>query len=256
MTLRRFFIDPADIRGETAVLRGAEAHHARRVLRLSSGDGIILFDGTGKRYKARLEEISASRAAATILEEQMDPSPPVRLQLGQALLKGQKMDFVLQKATELGLDAVWPFSSEHGIDKTTRDKAKNERWQRIVLEACKQCDRSMPPEIHPGRSLAQLLADPPPCDLKLIFWEQETEQDLADLLAAQPKTIGSAIFLVGPEGGFAPREVAAAQEKGFQPVSLGPRLLRAETASLAAIAILQYALGNLTPPAPFSPGAP
>ena len=166
------------------------------------------------------------------------------------------MDFVLQKATELGLDAVWPFSSEHGIDKTTKDKAKNERWQRIVLEACKQCDRAMPPEIHPGRSLAQFLADPPHCDLKLIFWEQETEQDLACLLGAQPKNIGSAIFLVGPEGGFAPREVAAAKEQGFQPVSLGSRLLRAETASLAAAAILQYALGNLAPPTLPFPGAP
>jgi len=247
MTLRRFFVDPADIRGEIAVLRGTEAHHLSRVLRLCPGDPVILFDGTGKRYTARLENISGSHATAAILAQHLDPLPPVRLCLGQAQLKGQKMDFVLQKATELGIDGVWPFFSAHGSGKKSHDSAKNERWQRIVLEACKQCDRARPPEIHAPSELAQLLADPPDCDLKLIFWEQETGGDLAGLVAAHQGKIGSAIFLVGPEGGFSPEEVDEAKKNGFIPVSLGSRLLRAETASLAATAILQFTLGNLAP---------
>lgn len=246
MTMRRFFIDPADITGETAVLKGAEAHHLSRVLRLCPGDPLTLFDGTGKRYTGRLERISSSQAMVAILAQHLDPPPLVRLHLGQALLKGQKMDIVLQKATELGLDGIWPFVSEHGLKKT-QDDTKSERWQRIILEACKQCDRASPPEIHPVRELGQLLTTPPDCTLKLMFWEQETRQDLASLLAGQQKKIESAIFLIGPEGGFAPHEAAAAKENGFTSVSLGPRLLRAETASLAAAAILQFALGNFAP---------
>jgi 16S rRNA (uracil1498-N3)-methyltransferase len=251
MSLRRFFIAPEDIAGKEAVLRGEEAHHLGRVLRLAPGDAITLFDGSGKRYQARLQEITSSRAVATILADELEPPPPVRLQLAQGLLKGQKMDLVLQKGTELGLSGIWPFFCEYSREQKKEGRGKEERWQRIVLEACKQCDRALPPELHPPRSLTQLLAEPPACDLKLIFWEQEQEQDLAGLLARQKQRIASALFLIGPEGGFAPREAAAALEQGFLPVSLGPRLLRAETASLAAAAILQFALGNLhRPPSP------
>ncbi len=246
MSLRRFFINPTDITGETAQLSGPEAHHLRTVLRLSSGDPITFFDGTGARYQARIEQIHKDRVTATIIEQTQDRPPKIRLHLGQALLKGQKMDLILQKATELGVDAIWPFSSEHGISKPPRD-TQMERWQRIVLEACKQCDRAKPPEIHDTREITDLMAQPPPCDTRLIFWEHESQKNLDEVLAGQIKDCRSVFFLLGPEGGFSETEVACAQRAGFTPVSLGPRILRAETASLAATAILQFALGNLSP---------
>jgi 16S rRNA (uracil1498-N3)-methyltransferase len=249
MSLRRFFIHPSDITGETAQLTGPEAHHLRTVLRLNSGDPITFFDGTGARYQARIERILKDRVTATILGQTRDLPPKVRLHLGQALLKGQKMDFILQKATELGVDAISPFYSEHGIHKQPKD-TQMDRWQRIVLEACKQCDRATPPEIHAPRELTELMAVPPPYDARLIFWEHETQQTLNEFLAGQSKDCRSVLFLLGPEGGFSEAEIACAQKNGFTPVSLGPRILRAETATLAATAILQFTLGNLDPVLP------
>ena len=246
MSLRRFFINPTNITGETAQLTGPEAHHLRSVLRLSPGDPVTFFDGTGARYQARIEQILKDRVTATIIEHTQDLPSKVRLHLGQALLKGQKMDLILQKATELGVDAIWPFYSEHGIHKTPRD-TQMERWQRIVLEACKQCDRAKPLEIHDTQEITDLLTQPPPCDAQLIFWEHETRQTLNEALADQATDCRSVLFLLGPEGGFSETEVACAQQEGFTPVSLGPRILRAETATLAATAILQYTLGNLNP---------
>jgi len=119
-----------------------------------------------------------------------------------------------------------------------------------VLEACKQCDRATPPEIHAPRELTELMAVPPPYDARLIFWEHETQQTLNEFLAGQSKDCRSVLFLLGPEGGFSETEVACAQKEGFIPVSLGPRILRAETATLAATAILQFTLGNLDPVLP------
>ena len=246
MSLRRFFINPTDITGKTAQLTGPEAHHLRSVLRLSPGDSITFFDGTGARYQARIEHILKDRVTATITGQGQDLPPKVRLHLGQALLKGQKMDLILQKATELGVDTIWPFYSKHGIHKQPKD-SHMERWQRIVLEACKQCDRARPPEIHDPREITELMAQPPPCDTRLIFWENETRQTLNEALAGQEKDCRSVLFLLGPEGGFNETEIACAQREGFAPVSLGPRILRAETATLAATAILQFTLGNLNP---------
>jgi len=246
MSLRRFFINPSDITGETAQLTGPEAHHLRTVLRLSPGDSITFFDGTGARYQARIERILKDRVTATIIEQTRDLPPTIRLHLGQALLRGQKMDLILQKATELGVDAISPFYSEHGIHKQPKD-TQMDRWQRIVLEACKQCDRATLPEIHAPRELTELMAAPSPCDARLIFWEHETRQTLNEVLAGQSKVCRSVLFLLGPEGGFSEAEVAGAQKEGFTPVSLGTRILRAETATIAATAILQFALGNLNP---------
>jgi len=246
MSLHRFFINPTDISGETAQLTGSEAHHLRAVLRLSPGDPIIFFDGTGARYQARIDRIHKDRVTAIIIGQEQDLPPKVRLHLGQALLKGQKMDLILQKATELGVDAIWPFYSEHGIHKSPKN-AQMERWQRIVLEACKQCDRAKPPEIQDAREITDLMSQPPPCDARLIFWEHEARQTLDDALACQAKECRSVFFLLGPEGGFSKAEIACAQGEGFAPVSLGSRILRAETATLAATAILQFTLGNLNP---------
>ncbi len=247
MNSRRFFIKPEAIKDGIALLTGEEAHHLRSVLRLGVGETITLFDGTGMRSLARLDSITKNQCTATVLEQSQDPQPKVRVELCQALLKGQKMEFILQKATELGIDAIHPFWSEHGATSKTRPEAREERWLRIALEACKQCNRALPPRIEPPRKLADLFQELPDHDLKLLFWEQEQEQSLTELLAPRLSGVRSLCFLVGPEGGFSKGEVEEASTKGFHPVSLGSRILRAETATLAAAAILQHLLGNLSP---------
>jgi len=246
MSSRRFFIRPEEIEHGFVRLTGDEAHHLRSVLRLAAGEEITLFDGTGNRFLARIDTISKTLVSATVISQGRSPLPKVRVELGQALLKGQKMELILQKITELGIDAIRPFFAEHGLQKIQTD-SKIERWERIVLEACKQCDRAMPPRIHLPRKISELHNEIPPYDLKLFFWEQESRQTLDEVLAGQEGKISSALFLVGPEGGFSAAEAAEAQAKGFLPVSLGSRILRAETATIAASAILQFMLGNLSP---------
>lgn len=244
MNLRRFFIDPQQCTGQTARLTGPEAHHLRKVLRLSVGEEICLFDGTGNRLQARIDKITKEAVETTILKKEEDPPAKVRLHLGQSCLKGQKMDLVVQKATELGVESVWPFWSEHGVHRLGHgDKA--ERWHRIAFEACKQCNRARIPDIAEARGLTELLAAPPEADLKLIFWEKEQKNGLSEVLQDR-LALNSVFFLVGPEGGFSEQEYQAACENGFIPVSLGSRILRAETASLTATAILQFLLGNLS----------
>ncbi len=166
------------------------------------------------------------------------------MHLGQALLKGKKMDLVVQKATELGITSIHPFISEHSTVSSANEN-KADRWNRVAYEACKQCGRAVPLVCHPATSLDVLLAASKDYDVKMIFWEQETSRGVKDVLAA-PQPIGSLLFLIGPEGGFSPEEVDKAVACGFQPVTLGKRTLRAETASLVAMAVLQFLLGNLS----------
>jgi 16S rRNA (uracil1498-N3)-methyltransferase len=248
--MHRFFIDPADLSGTTAVLTDEEARHLVTVLRLGVGTPIQLFDGSGRTYDARIAKIAKTRVEATILSIN-EGAPPDRpaLHLGLALLKGKKMDFIIQKATELGVLGLHPFVGEYcvaGHIAADREERRLARWQKIVHEACKQCNQPLPPTLYPIVEFETLLAEAASGDYdrKLIFWEQETDQELPKIFKV-PEGPCNVMVLIGPEGGFSPQEVAAAQAAGFQPVTLGKRILRAETAALAAIAILQHLLGNL-----------
>jgi len=240
--MRRFFVDPQNIHGANATIDGAEAHHLRAVLRLRPGDLVTLFDGTGKIYQAEIRTISAEQVQTVIIATDDDKTEAPAVHLGQALLKGKKMDLVVQKATELGITSIHPFISEHCTVSAVNEN-KAERWNRVAYEACKQCGRAVPLVCHPATNLDALLAAGKDYDVKLIFWEQETSQGLKDVLTMQP--VGSLLFLIGPEGGFSKEEVDKTVACGFQPVTLGKRTLRAETASLAAMAVLQFLLGNL-----------
>ncbi|MDX1776641.1 MAG: 16S rRNA (uracil(1498)-N(3))-methyltransferase [Desulfobulbales bacterium] len=247
--MRRFFIDPANIVGANAVLTGSEARHVTTVLRLSAGSKITLFDGSGSLYEALITKISATRVETKIIaltpyiDIPGDISPA--LHLGIALLKGRKMDFIIQKATELGIASVRPFRSRYcaafdpGADRPSR-------WQKIALEACKQCNRPKPPDLHEISDFNVIIsaAGENGHDLKLIFWEEEKQKPIRDIISTGG-SIKSALILIGPEGGFSTAEVADAVAAGFQPVTLGSRILRAETAAVAAASIVQYELGNL-----------
>jgi 16S rRNA (uracil1498-N3)-methyltransferase len=248
--MHRFFIDPADLTETTAVLADEEARHLINVLRLGKGAAIRLFDGSGRTYDARITKIAKARVEATILSiEETAATDTAALHLGLALLKGKKTDFIIQKATELGVVGLHPFVSEFcvaGHVAAEREERRQARWQKIVREACKQCNRPLPPTLNPVTGFEPLVAAAAQAGYarKLIFWEQETGRGLQDMVTA-PQDHGNVMVLIGPEGGFSANEVAAAQGAGFQPVTLGRRILRAETAALAAIAILQHLLGNL-----------
>jgi len=247
--MRRFFVDPENIIGPTAVLTGTEARHISTVLRLSTGIVITLFDGSGSYFEALLTKISPARVETKIISitphiEASDDFLPA-LHLGIGLLKGKKMDFIIQKSTELGITSLLPFRSQFCA---VHDSATGRllRWQKIALEACKQCNRPKPPDLHDVADLEDLLvvAGNEAHDLKLIFWEEEGQKTLQQTLETCHE-IKSALVLIGPEGGFSSGEVAAAVGAGYKPVSLGSRILRAETAAVAAVSILQYKLGNL-----------
>ena len=248
--MRRFFVEPENISGSTAVLTGTEARHIATVLRLTPAAIIILFDGSGSYYEARITKISPSRVETKIvsitpyIDAAEDAYPALHLAVG--LLKGKKMDFIIQKCTELGVASIRPFYSQycaaHGAAV-----GKRGRWQKIALEACKQCNRPKPPDLQEVTDYKTLLSlsNNDNYDLKIIFWEDEKQNNLQETLAASRQKQSVLVF-IGPEGGFSSGEAAAASTAGFQPLTLGSRILRAETAVLAAVAILQHELGNLS----------
>lgn len=241
--MRRFFIDPATVGDAKATITGDEAHHICDVLRLKPGTDVELFDGNGNIHQARIQQTGKGRVEVAILATRTATGSATRLAIGVALLTGKKMDLVMQKATELGVDTIYPFVSRHCSIKE-KNANKEDRWQRIIMEACKQCNRPTVPKCAPVCDLADLLATGATYAERIIFWEQERSRTLHDLLpAATPRP--SALALFGPEGGFSSEEISHAVAAGFTPVSLGSRILRAETAVIGGSAILQFLLGNL-----------
>lgn len=255
--MRRFFVSPPSLSGATALISGPEAHHLIHVLRLGIGDTIELYDGSGSVYEARIAQLESGLARATILAvaKESEGAMSPELHLGQALLKGKNMDAVVQQATELGVASLQPFVSKYCVSRqmpADRERRRQERWARIALGACKQCGRPAPPSCLPVVSFSDLLAGANAgYDAKLIFWEAESAGPLDEVwdkvagTAAQEYVRRRVLVLIGPEGGFSEEEVRQARAAGFQAVTLGRRVLRAETASLAVVAIIQHLLGNL-----------
>ena len=247
--MRRFFVEPENIKGPIAILTGTEARHISTVLRLSPETIITFFDGSGSYYEARITKISPARVETKILSitpyiESAEESISA-LHLAVGLLKGKKTDFIIQKCTELGVESVRPFHSLYcAVQGVVSGKLG--RWQKIALEACKQCNRPKPPYLHEVTDYNTLLSlsENHDYDLKIIFWEDEKQNSLQDTFAASGE-MRSVLALIGPEGGFSSVEALAAIAAGFQPVTMGSRILRAETAALAAVSILQHELGNL-----------
>jgi 16S rRNA (uracil1498-N3)-methyltransferase len=198
---------------------------------------IELYDGRGKIYTAELLTLSRSGASVRILsaaEDKEDDDPA--LHLVQGILKGKKMDFLVQKATELGVHTFQPLLSRY-CENRGRNSRQFERWQRIMLEACKQCGRPRPMVIAPTTELDQLPTVPGA--KKIVLWEDEKDNPLRGSLVAGREQV---LLLVGPEGGLHPGEIASLRRLGYEAVTLGRRTLRAETAALAAVAITQHLL--------------
>lgn len=246
--MRRFYFDPETRKGDEVSLSAEESHHIVKVLRLSTGEQVELLDGRGTMFRAVIVG-TGRRVVLRLAGPGTTPPPPdTVLRVGQGILKGDKMDTVVQKCTELGVARLTPFHSSRCQGKLDHAQAgkKYERWQRIGLEACKQCLRLTVPQLDMPAAYGDLLRGEAPekdQSLRLLFWEEEKVLHLRDLpeLTAAP----SVFLLLGPEGGFSREEVELARAGGFRTVSLGERILRAETATLTAVAIVQFLTGAL-----------
>ncbi|GHE21291.1 16S rRNA (uracil(1498)-N(3))-methyltransferase [Halomonas urumqiensis] len=232
----------ADFRvGGDVVLPDGPARHVGRVLRLGEGAPLCLFDGHGHEASAVIVAVTRKQVVARI--EAIEPGAgesPLAVHLGQAISKGDRMDYAIQKSVELGVTAITPLYTEHGDVrlKGEREAKKHAHWQAVAASACEQCGRAVVPPVHPPVALADWLAERDEA-LRLVL-----HPGVADALA-ESGTPPSAALLIGPEGGLADGEVAAARAAGFTPLSLGPRILRTETAPVVALALLQYRFGDL-----------
>lgn len=246
--MRRFFFEPAARNGDIVSLSEGESRHVTRSLRLHVGSQIELLDGTGARYLAEIVSLGRQVAARILNAENDAAEQGVALHLAQAMLKNAKMDFVVEKGTELGVTTFTPIVSSRcqgWLDDEGRSGKRGQRWQRIVASACKQCSRTRPMELGVLRPLADHCAmiGREPDALRLLFWEEEKELRLHDLPALSG--YGRIDLLLGPEGGFSREEVELARDCGYRSISLGPRILRAETATVAAVAIVRYLIGEM-----------
>lgn len=242
--MRRFFLNGTI--SEMMELTGTDAHHIARVLRMAVGDNVIIADENERTAKAEITAITDEVVTLSLIEYLEDDSEPtVKVRLAQCLPKSDKMEFIVQKAVELGAVSIQPVNSENCVVKYTADKqAKRvERWQKIAHEAAKQCKRAAVPTVEPIITLKELLSCVDDDETVLFCYEAEDGRTLRQALNTHQSE--KYTVLIGPEGGFSPEEARLCQEMGAHPVSLGSRILRTETASLAALTMVLYAHGEL-----------
>ncbi len=244
--MSRFFVEPGDLAGDRAYLHGDDVKHILKVLRLGLGDTVTLCDGLGYDYEARLVEADKDRLAFAILEKSVcENEPNCRVTLYQGLPKAGKMELILQKCVELGVDKIVPFAAQRSVVRLGAKEAqqKCERYRRIAYEAAKQARRGMVPQV--GDVLQLMKLDLAAYDLLLIAYEEERERTLKSALRAakeRKEELKSVGVIVGPEGGLTADEVAFAVSQGGESISLGKRILRTETAGMALAAMLFYEL--------------
>jgi len=250
--MRRFYIDASAVAGSLATLSGSEAHHLKNVLRLKPEDCIKLIDGTGSEYEAVIKSLAAEKVEIEIRRKLQPPlNTGVRILVAQAFLKEKKMDDLVRKLSELGIAGWIPFFAQRSVPKPDQKRlaGRLRRWQRIAAEAVKQCRRSDVLRIHAPLSFKAMLEFSQGWDLKMIFWENETAPLIADAELKAEGALKKVMLMLGPEGGFTEQEIAAARQAGFAIAGLGPRILRAETATLAACTLIQYIYGDMGPDA-------
>lgn len=244
----RFYSPPPLPPSGTFDLPPDAAHHASRVLRLRVGDAVEIFDGIGNECRGLIAELSGKRVTvANISPNNIGRESPLHVVLAQALSSSEKMDWIIQKSTELGVTEIQPLATERSVARLSAERAANRlaHWQQVAISACEQCGRNMLPKIH--------------APLDLMAWLQQTgsipDTGLPDTkyillpggatsLHDQVKPQGKVVLLVGAEGGFSQAESAAALQCGYIPIRLGARVMRTETAAIAGIAVLQTLWGD------------
>lgn len=241
----KFFLSPETFAQDTVYLSEEQAAHLK-VLRVRPGEELILSDGNGSAARAILRDVSGKSAAAEILERMPDlTEPTVEVTVCAALPKGDKAELLIQKAVELGAARVLFFLSERCVSRPDAAAltGKVKRWQKIAESAAEQCGRGRIPEVNWVKDPESVYAECGASQIRAFLWENAGEHSLRSLLRSR-ESIQTAALVTGPEGGFSDREAHSAEEAGFLPVTLGPRILRCETAPLAALAAVMYETGN------------
>jgi 16S rRNA (uracil1498-N3)-methyltransferase len=245
--MRRFFVEHKNSQCSTLSITGSDAKHIQKVLGLKKGDTIGLFDGKGFEYEAKIVGFSAGNVNVSVIREfSSNTESPLKITVAQGFLKEKKMDTLLRQLTELGITRWIPFYAERSIARPDKNRlrARVERWKKIAMEALKQCGRGWVTEIVEPCSFQDMLAAGQSSDLKIVFWENEQTPIEAKLNDAGA-VIHEAFVVIGPEGGLSDPEIEQARKQGFVTAAMGPRILRAETATIAACSLVQYLFGDM-----------
>ncbi|MDD4879764.1 MAG: 16S rRNA (uracil(1498)-N(3))-methyltransferase [Candidatus Omnitrophica bacterium] len=240
--MSRFYVPPECVADGKIMIRGDELHHARDVMRLASGDVIAAFDGSGKEYHGVILDVGKEQMTVRIDKTIERKVEGCRLILVQALPKLDKMDLIIEKATELGVAKIIPVTTGRTVVRTDakKENSKAERWRKITLVAAKQCGRSTIPEVMPVTGFADALKALNDAEIKIIPSLSGNTKALKEVLKG--RKVKSAAVFIGPEGDFTEKEINDAEAAGAIPVSLGPEVLRSETAAICALSVLNYEL--------------
>ncbi len=246
MAIDRFYQPTAD----ATELTGSEAHHCLNVLRHAAGDRIVVFDGRGHELMAEITATAKDHVSFKVLSRHATPRPAYSLTLVQAMPKGRPMEFIIQKATELGVSRIVPLISERVVVHLDDERVESrlEKWRGMVIEAAKQCGQNWLPELEPVKSAKEFFDAAPGADIATIGSLQQGAVSFRKLFSEFESVHNrrplSAIMVVGPEGDFTPAELNAARRIGYRPVTLGPIILRSDTAAIFSLSILSYELQN------------
>ena len=246
MSTNRRIIDPS-ISGDTAVLhvKGENLRYLRSVLRVRIGDSVEILDGRGAVYSGTVQEVDRRYMTLMITGRIVpDTEPDTPVFLIQPLLKGDRMDLVVQKTTELGIRGIFPVVSRYSVVRQTR---KVEHWRKVAAQAVRQSGRTVVPDLLQVSRLSDIMASLPTQGIKIVF-HRDGEGDIGKIFSSLPEPPAAVYCLTGPEGGLSGEEVKASVNAGFIPVTLGRRTLRAETASIVGVTIVQYLLGEFSRP--------
>lgn len=248
-----FFLAPGSLQGDAVTITDALARHLAGALRYREGDRITVVSEDGRRYRVALVDATARRVSGRVVESLTDDAPPrLRVTLAHAVLKGDHMDAVIQKSTELGVHRIVPLITRRTVVRPKHDRASRqiERWRTIALEAAQQAERFAIPNVDDARPLTEWLrSESGDHSIRWLLGEREIHRYFRSELTDQAP-VADPVLVVGPEGGFDAEELDAARANGWVVVSLGRAILRAETAGVAALTMLQYAWGGLGGPQP------
>lgn len=240
MRIPRIYTEQNLLSGETIELEESASHHLGKVLRMQPGRELVLFNGAGGEFAATIHEVSKKHVSVTVAEHIPDNrESPLELELAIGISRGERMDWVLQKATELGVTRIVPLITERTEVKVSGDRQEKimDRWKQIIISACEQCQRNLLPELAEPIQISDWLKDVD-SELRFVLHHRDSKKLPAD------KKPESVTLLIGPEGGLSEREITHALDHEFNALTLGPRVLRTETAPVAAISLVQYLWGD------------